>query len=146
MQLTLFATHIVLMLSIQHNVQVCVLYVFTGTLSHVLMGAEERKGLLHTSISTYIPVVLYACGIYYLLTHKHTRCTTLHLHSHTCTHTQGHKTHVQLVWITIYTVLLVYSFPPPFITGENSNEWLLNAYQSDFSHWLPSATADTIKK
>ncbi|XP_065887574.1 sphingomyelin phosphodiesterase-like [Dysidea avara] len=40
----------------------------------------------------------------------------------------------------------VNSFPPPFITGENSNQWLLNAYQTNFSHWLPSDTASTIKK
>ncbi|XP_065888775.1 sphingomyelin phosphodiesterase-like isoform X2 [Dysidea avara] len=40
----------------------------------------------------------------------------------------------------------VNSFPPPFITGKNSNQWLLNAYQADFSHWLPSKTASTIKK
>ena len=38
----------------------------------------------------------------------------------------------------------VYSFPPPFITGDNSNQWLLDAYQVDFFHWLPSNIATYI--
>ena len=47
---------------------------------------------------------------------------------------------------TCLTVFYIFSFPPPFITGKNSNQWLLDSYQLNFSHWLPSSTSSTIKK
>ena len=50
---------------------------------------------------------------------------------------------VQLIIAILYSLC---SFPPPWITGKNSNQWLLDAYQADFSHWLPSSTSSTIKK
>ena len=38
------------------------------------------------------------------------------------------------------------SFPPPFVTGPNSGQWLRDALAKAWSGWLPSDTLDTIKK
>lgn len=38
------------------------------------------------------------------------------------------------------------SFPPPYITGSNSNQWLLNAVYEEWSEWLSPYQRDTIKK
>ena len=43
---------------------------------------------------------------------------------------------MQLCSYIIVRILLL-SFPPPWITDDNSNQWLLDACQVDFSHWLP---------
>ena len=40
----------------------------------------------------------------------------------------------------------VYSFPPPFVTGPNSGQWLRDAMAKAWSGWLPSDALDTIKK
>ena len=40
----------------------------------------------------------------------------------------------------------LYSFPPPFVTGHNSGQWLRDALAKAWSDWLPSDTLDTIKK
>eukprot|EP00118_Oscarella_pearsei_P025852 m.308905 g.308905 ORF g.308905 m.308905 type:complete len:593 (+) comp45030_c0_seq1:34-1812(+) len=40
----------------------------------------------------------------------------------------------------------VNSFPPPFVTGDNSESWLYNALSVNWTaKWLPSATAPTIR-
>ena len=76
----------------------------------------------------------------------HIYIDTRRTHTHNNMYTHIYNNIVQ-VWSTLCCCsFLFYSFPPPFITGENSNQWLLNAYQTDFSHWLPSDTASTIKK
>ncbi len=39
------------------------------------------------------------------------------------------------------------SFPPPFVTGEKSNQWLLDAAADQWSDWLKDEEAtNTIKK
>ena len=38
------------------------------------------------------------------------------------------------------------SFPPPFVTGPNSGQWLRDAMAKAWSGWLPSDALDTIKK
>ena len=38
------------------------------------------------------------------------------------------------------------SFPPPFVTGPNSGQWLRDAKAKAWSGWLPSDALDTIKK
>jgi sphingomyelin phosphodiesterase len=40
----------------------------------------------------------------------------------------------------------VNSFPPPFITGYNSLDWLLEGAAKDWSSWLPSDAIDTVLK
>ncbi|RMX37741.1 hypothetical protein pdam_00006577 [Pocillopora damicornis] len=40
----------------------------------------------------------------------------------------------------------VNSFPPPFITGDNSNQWLRDALANDWIQWLPNDTIPTIHK
>lgn len=39
----------------------------------------------------------------------------------------------------------VNSFPPPYITGNQSNEWLLNAFADQWSAWLPPSALETIR-
>lgn len=39
----------------------------------------------------------------------------------------------------------VNSFPPPFVKGNRSNAWLLDALALNWSHWLPSDTQQTIR-
>ncbi|XP_062511163.1 sphingomyelin phosphodiesterase-like [Corticium candelabrum] len=39
----------------------------------------------------------------------------------------------------------VNSYPPPFVTGKNSNSWLLDALAVNWSHWLPKDTQETIR-
>ena len=38
------------------------------------------------------------------------------------------------------------SFPPPFVTGPNSGQWLRDAMAKAWSGWLPSDALDSIKK
>lgn len=38
------------------------------------------------------------------------------------------------------------SFPPPFITGNNSEDWLYNRAAKNWLNWLPAETESTIKK
>ncbi|KXJ15601.1 Sphingomyelin phosphodiesterase [Exaiptasia diaphana] len=38
------------------------------------------------------------------------------------------------------------SFPPPSITGPDSNQWLRDSLASHWHHWLPDYTMSTIKK
>ncbi len=39
------------------------------------------------------------------------------------------------------------SFPPPFVTGEKSNQWLLDAAADQWSDWLKDEEAtNTIKR
>ena len=38
------------------------------------------------------------------------------------------------------------SFPPPFVTGPNSGQWLRDAMAKAWSGWLPSDALDTFKK
>ena len=38
------------------------------------------------------------------------------------------------------------SFPPLFVTGPNSGQWLRDAMAKAWSGWLPSDALDTIKK
>ncbi|XP_045170624.2 sphingomyelin phosphodiesterase-like [Mercenaria mercenaria] len=38
------------------------------------------------------------------------------------------------------------SFPPPYVTGNNSETWLYNAAAKSWLNWLPSQTETTIKK
>lgn len=40
----------------------------------------------------------------------------------------------------------VNSFPPPFVTGHNSHQWLLQAVAKSWSRWLPASTVPTIEK
>ena len=39
-----------------------------------------------------------------------------------------------------------HSFPPPFVTGPNSGQWLRDALAKAWSYWLPSDTMDTIRR
>jgi len=38
-----------------------------------------------------------------------------------------------------------FSFPPPFITGEQSLSWLLDTLAEDWGIWLPADAQETIK-
>ena len=40
----------------------------------------------------------------------------------------------------------VNSFPPPYVTGYNSHQWLLKSVAKDWSRWLPDSTIPTIEK
>jgi len=40
----------------------------------------------------------------------------------------------------------VNSFPPPYITGKESLDWLLETLAEDWSAWLPEETQETIKR
>ena len=67
------------------------------------------------------------------------------LHMHDLPSSGPAHTHTHIMQMVIISIT-IFSFPPPFITGKSSNQWLLDAYQTDFSRWLPSNTASTIKK
>ena len=43
-------------------------------------------------------------------------------------------------------LLLSSSYPPPYITGQASNQWLLDALAEQWSAWLPPDALDTVKK
>jgi len=40
----------------------------------------------------------------------------------------------------------MHSFPPPFITGANSNQWLRDAFADHWKIWLPDDALQTVKK
>ena len=47
----------------------------------------------------------------------------------------------------IKMILIVFvSFPPPYVTGSESDNWLLDTLAEDWSVWLPEHTKATIKK
>lgn len=36
------------------------------------------------------------------------------------------------------------SFPPPYVTGRESESWMYNAVAKSWANWLPPETRDTI--
>ena len=40
----------------------------------------------------------------------------------------------------------VNSFPPPFVTGKDSHQWLRDSLAKNWGRWLPADTQETIKK
>ena len=55
-------------------------------------------------------------------------------------------THRLQIFIHLTLSLSSLSFPPPFITGERSNQWLLDALAEQWGSWLPADAQATIKK
>lgn len=51
------------------------------------------------------------------------------------------------IWFSSDSInLLLHSFPPPFITGHDSGQWLLDVLAEDWLTWLPADTKETIEK
>ncbi|XP_004366050.2 sphingomyelin phosphodiesterase [Capsaspora owczarzaki ATCC 30864] len=69
----------------------------------------------------------------------------------TSLHTACNLMRTTLPGITVYPTVgnhessPVNSFPPPYIKGEQSNQWLLDAFATEWATWLPASTMDTIR-
>lgn len=42
--------------------------------------------------------------------------------------------------------LILYSFPPPFVTGKNAITWLYNGLAESWQTWLPNDTIPDIRR